>query len=141
MVSLLKFLLSLVATTLRSRASLQAEIVLLRNQLAVYKKNTPRPGIESADRLLWAIVSRVWAGWNGSVHRAAAHRRELAKETLSRLLGNSERGQKSWRPKNIGRIASTNTAHVESKSDLRIASHCRRDSETWDKGTCGQRHR
>ncbi len=43
MVSLLKFLLSLVTTTFRSRASLQAEIVLLRHQLAVYRKNTCQP--------------------------------------------------------------------------------------------------
>ena len=65
---LLKFLLFLVTTTFRSRASLQAEIVLLRNQLSMYKKSNPRPRIGSADRLLWSIMSRFWSGWRSALY-------------------------------------------------------------------------
>jgi len=44
----------------------------------------------------------------GAVYRVAANRRELAEATLSRLLGNAERGQSARPAKNIARIASIN---------------------------------
>lgn len=44
----------------------------------------------------------------GAVYRAAANRSELAEATLSRLLGNAERGQSARPAKNIARIASIN---------------------------------
>jgi putative transposase len=35
----------------------------LRQQLAVYKRMAPRPRIHTMDRLFWAGLARVWAGW------------------------------------------------------------------------------
>lgn len=68
MIRLLEFLLSLLTTTLRSRASLQAEIIVLRHQLALYKKSGPRPRIAPADRLLWSIIARFWSGWRAALY-------------------------------------------------------------------------
>ena len=44
----------LVSTVIRSRVSLQLEIVALRHQLAVYQRTTKRPQISSGDRILWS---------------------------------------------------------------------------------------
>jgi hypothetical protein len=45
-------LLLLVSAVIRSRVSLQLEIVALRHQLAVYQRTTKRPQINSGDRIL-----------------------------------------------------------------------------------------
>jgi putative transposase len=55
--------LSTLGTLFRSRISLQAEIVALRHQLAVYERSVQRPHIRPADRLLWSWLSRHWATW------------------------------------------------------------------------------
>src|SRR5258708_36352729 len=39
------------------------ENVALRQQLAVYKRTVPRPRLRTTDRLLWAGLAKVWAGW------------------------------------------------------------------------------
>ena len=51
----------------RSRAALQLEVLALRHQLAVYKRCTTRPRTKVADRLLWAWLSRTWAGWRDAL--------------------------------------------------------------------------
>src|SRR5512146_2683774 len=63
-------LLALVAflrACFRSRVSLQLEILALRHQLAVYQRRPVRPRVKVADRLLWAWLSRAWAGWRNVV--------------------------------------------------------------------------
>ncbi len=57
--ALLAFLVSLV----RSRASLQVEIVALRHQLAIYRRSIRRPPIRPPDRILWAWFARHWSRW------------------------------------------------------------------------------
>jgi hypothetical protein len=42
---------------------LALENLTLRQQLAVYKRLTPRPKLRAADRLFWAGLARVWTGW------------------------------------------------------------------------------
>jgi hypothetical protein len=59
----LRFLLSLLTSTFRTRVALQAEIAALRHQLAVYQRRGQRPQITPADRLLWSVISRLWSGW------------------------------------------------------------------------------
>jgi len=54
-------LLLLVSTVIRSRVSLQLEIVALRHQLAVYQRTTKRPQINSGDRILWSWLARHWS--------------------------------------------------------------------------------
>src|SRR6202035_1893521 len=60
---------SLVASSFRTRAALQAEILALRHQLTVLQKNAPpRLRLQSSDRLLWVLLSRWWPGWRRSLH-------------------------------------------------------------------------
>jgi putative transposase len=47
----------------RSRAALHLEVLALRHQLAVYQRCPTRPRTKAADRLLWAWLSKAWAGW------------------------------------------------------------------------------
>ncbi len=64
MSSLFVALFALVASSFRTRASLQAEILALRHQLAVFQKNAPhRLRLQRSDRLLWVLLSRFWSDW------------------------------------------------------------------------------
>ena len=54
-------LLLLVSAVVRSRRSLQLEIVALRHQLAVYQRTTKRPQISSGDRILWSWLQIIEA--------------------------------------------------------------------------------
>ena len=62
--SLFVALFALVASSFRTRAALQAEILALRHQLAVFQKNAPRRlRLQRCDRLLWVVLYRFWSGW------------------------------------------------------------------------------
>ena len=64
MSSLLVAFFALIASTFRTRAALQAEILALRHQLAVFQKNGPRRlRLHRCDRLLWVLLYRFWSGW------------------------------------------------------------------------------
>jgi len=58
-VSLLTFIMS----WLRSRRSMQMEIVSLLHQLCVYQRSVRRPIIEPEDRVIWSWLARRWSGW------------------------------------------------------------------------------
>jgi len=73
------------AHSFRTRAALQAEILALRHQLAVFQKNAPlRLRLQPSDRLLWILLSRWWPGCRHSLHIVrpdtviAWHRRAFA---------------------------------------------------------------
>src|ERR1700674_2605696 len=85
MSSLFVAFFSLVASSFRTRAALQAEILALRHQLTVLQKNAPpRLCLQRSDRLLWVLLSRWWPGWRRSLHIVrpdtviAWHRRAFA---------------------------------------------------------------
>ena len=64
MSSLFVALFALLASSFRTRAALQAEILALRHQLAVFQKNGPRRlRLHRCDRLLWVLLYRFWSGW------------------------------------------------------------------------------
>lgn len=56
-------LIAFIGATVRSRASMQLEILALRHQLAVYKRSVKRPRLRPADRILWSWMSRIWPRW------------------------------------------------------------------------------
>ena len=61
MVTLLSALGSLLSFRVRSRASLELELVALRHQVSVLRRQRPgRPQLFSADRLLWVWLYRIW---------------------------------------------------------------------------------
>lgn len=57
-------LLAGLTSTLRTRASLQVEILALRHQLAVLQRSKPKQVVlRPTDRLLWVALSRLWPEW------------------------------------------------------------------------------
>jgi len=60
-------LFAFLSTSLRSRASLQLEILALRHQLAVYKRSAKRQRLTPADRILWSWLARLWPGWRNGL--------------------------------------------------------------------------
>ena len=60
-------LLAFASTTLRSRLSLQFEIVALRHQIMVYQRSTTRPRLERGDRIFWSWIARRWFGWRDAL--------------------------------------------------------------------------
>src|SRR5215831_15452856 len=43
------------------------ENVALRQQLAVFKRNVPRPKLTNRDRLLWIGLYMTWQGWKSAL--------------------------------------------------------------------------
>jgi transposase InsO family protein len=62
-ITLLLHALRLLPFLVGGHQQLALENLALRQQLAVYKRTTPRPKLRPADRLFWAGLARVWTGW------------------------------------------------------------------------------
>jgi putative transposase len=61
MLAFISVLLSWLACRFRSRAELELEVVALRHQLAVLRRQRPgRPGLSELDRSLWIWLYRAW---------------------------------------------------------------------------------
>jgi putative transposase len=61
MASILSAVVSLFAFRFRSRASLEIELIAVRHQLAVLRRQRPgRPQLSLLDRLLWVWLYRIW---------------------------------------------------------------------------------
>jgi transposase InsO family protein len=61
MITVLCALVSLLCFRLRGRASLELELIALRHQVAVLRRQRPgRPKLFRADRLLWVCLYRLW---------------------------------------------------------------------------------
>ena len=50
-------------TFFRSRADLALEILALRQQLCMLKRQRPRPPVKAHDRLFWVALRRFWSRW------------------------------------------------------------------------------
>jgi putative transposase len=52
----------------RTRASMPLQILVLRHQLAVLQRRTnKRASLRTVDRLLWVLLSRLWAQWRSAL--------------------------------------------------------------------------
>ena len=61
MVTILCALVSIFEFRVRSRASLELELIALRHQVTVMRRQRPgRPQLSSLDRLLWVWLYRIW---------------------------------------------------------------------------------
>ena len=61
MITMISALISLLSFRVRSRLTLELELVALRHQLTVLRRQRPgRPQLFSADRLLWVWLYRIW---------------------------------------------------------------------------------
>jgi hypothetical protein len=67
MITLLLHLLRLLPVLFGGHRQLALENLALRPQLAVYKRMMTRPRLRRTDRLFWAGLARIWAGWRQSL--------------------------------------------------------------------------
>jgi putative transposase len=67
MLSTLLHLLRLSPFLCGGHRQLALENLALRQQLAVYKRTVSRPKLRRSDRLFWAWLSRMWAGWRAAL--------------------------------------------------------------------------
>jgi hypothetical protein len=82
-------------SALKPRASLVAENLALRQQLAALRRKVRRPHLHPADRAFWILLSRIWSRWTDvlAIVRPATviawHRRGFARfwTWKSRRLG------------------------------------------------------
>jgi hypothetical protein len=42
-------------------------ILVLRQQLAVYRRKTKKPTLKNWDRWFWALLSRIWKDWKSEL--------------------------------------------------------------------------
>ena len=61
MLAILQAVTGTLRSALRRRASLVAENLVLRQQLAILRRATPRPRLRPIDRAFWVIVARAWS--------------------------------------------------------------------------------
>lgn len=63
---MLEFALSILAVVrvfLRSRSDIALEVLAPRQQVAVLKRQRPRPTLNSLDRLFWTTLPHFWSRW------------------------------------------------------------------------------
>ena len=63
MTSIIRALLAFAVSLVRSRVSLQLEILALRHQLMLYHRSIRRPHVRPSDRIVWSWLSRGWSRW------------------------------------------------------------------------------
>jgi transposase InsO family protein len=66
LILLISILRSVVALT-RSREEQAIVELALRQQLAVYAQNWPRPRLSPLDRTFWVVLSRIWPRWKDNL--------------------------------------------------------------------------
>ena len=57
-------MLAVVRVFWQSRSDTALEVLALRQQVAVLKRQRPRPVLNSFDRLFWTLLRRFWSRWS-----------------------------------------------------------------------------
>ena len=101
--TLTRFFLTLVVLPLRTRLSMQLEILALRHQLAVYQQSGVRARIKPVDRLFRAWLCRIWSGWQDALvlvqpRTVIAWQPERFREHWARIRGRTRSGRPSTAP-------------------------------------------
>ena len=63
MLDLFRLWLGAVLRGFRTHRGLMLENLALRQQLAVFKRQQPRPRLGAMDKLFWVVARRFWAQW------------------------------------------------------------------------------
>ncbi len=98
MISMLLHLLRLCPFLCGGHRQLALENLALRQRLAVYKRTVTRPKLRRSDRLFWAWLPRVWAGWRAALVIVAPDtvlqwRRRRFREHWTKISGRPMRGR------------------------------------------------
>ena len=67
MLDFLRLLIHALAAPFRTQAQLEAEIAMLRHQLNVLRRQTPRPRLTAADRLLFVWLCRLFPSLRSAI--------------------------------------------------------------------------
>ncbi len=63
MTPIIRALIAFAVSLVRSRVSLQLEVVALRHQLTLYQGSSRGPQVHPSDRILWSWLARHWRRW------------------------------------------------------------------------------
>ena len=63
MIAIVSGLLSCLLCLFRPKHQLALEVLALRHQIIVLKRQTPRPKLCLSDRCLWVMLKKAWPGW------------------------------------------------------------------------------
>lgn len=128
--------LGIIARTLgsliRTERDLALENLALRQQLAVLKHRHRRPRFTKADRWFWALLSRIWSGWQECLHI-------VQPETIVRWHRQGFRYYWRWKSRSRGRpkidpeIRYSDSALVSGESVMGRASNPRRIAQARDR--------
>ncbi|HEY5375691.1 MAG TPA: hypothetical protein VIK01_18560 [Polyangiaceae bacterium] len=61
--AILRAFVGALLAAMKPRATLVAETLALRQQLAILRRTTPRPRQRPMDRAFWAVLSQTWSRW------------------------------------------------------------------------------
>jgi len=67
MQTIVMILVAFVRNFVLSRATLQLENIALRQQVAVLKRERPRPQLRPLDRVFWVFLYRRWPRWKDAL--------------------------------------------------------------------------
>ena len=153
--AIMKFVLDAAADTLRSRAELQFEILALRQQLVILKREKGRPTLVAADRMFWVFLSQIWTGWRDALvivtpetvirwHRAAFRlfwtmksrqkrrgRQPVAREVRDLIRRMSEENTSWGAPRIHGELLKLGITVSQASVSKYMVSHPRPPSQTW----------
>ena len=95
---ILALLLRLLTSRLRSNANLEIELLVARQQLAIYQRSVRRPRLRLRDRLFWCGLSRFWSRWKDVLvivkpATVIAWRRRKFRAYWARLSGRRDPGR------------------------------------------------
>ena len=140
MPSIVSILLASIGTWVRSRVSMQIEIVALRHQVAVYKHTGSRPRLRTRDRVLWVWLSRLWPGWQDALafvqpRTVIAWQQKRFRHHWRRLSQQGQPGQPVMAPE----VREAHPGHVALASHLGLTSHRRGTAHAGS--PCGQINR
>ena len=128
----MRALLYHVLDSIRTRQSLQLEVLVLRHQLAVYQRSVARPRTRRGDRILWSFLSRHWDGWReGPGLRPPRDRDALAAPTIPGSLAKAQPTRHSRSARGPGRTPAPDPAHVDSQPALGRAAESGPNSACW----------
>jgi hypothetical protein len=127
---MLRFILDLVTAVrvfIVCRTNLALEILALRQQAAVLKRNRPRPKLSRMDRLFWTALRQCLVPLGrGTADREAGDRGELASRRISFVLALAVSRTSPWQSNNHRRNPRTHPQDGTGESFLGRAQNPRR---------------
>lgn len=155
MIEFIRLCVGFQAAMFRSRAGLQAENLALRHQLCVYQRSVKRPNVRPADRILWSLLAKTWAGWKDVLifvkpdtvvrwqrRRFKAHWRKLSRsgepgrppvaEEVKELIRTMSSMNPTWgSPRIVGELAKLGVSVTKSTVDKYRVRLRKPPSPTW----------